>query len=303
MRAGTFLATVAALLLSATVVHANPIATRLLRVRQVYETTHVQLTYAVFSGEDLKTPTEVQRDGVVIGAEWVTLSGSFTANAGSGLTGMDAVQFCDCSVQLGEHAYEVTVPGGSYSFAATVDVVDNLQPPEDLGDPLDAGDVEDEEVWPWEIPEPTHIQGLDCPTICGDEPAEPDVDAGGATDDAVLDSGRPDHDDTPDAGGGDDVAIVDAGEAPDAGGGDDVAIVDAGEAPDLDGPSFPDTAGSLVDSGGGSGGSGSGGVTPAGTTPEEDEDSGCSVVDRRGVGASALLLMGALVLGMRRSRS
>ena len=150
MRAGLLLITLAALLLSATAALANPIASEVLRVRQVYETSHVQLTYAVHpGGDELKTPSEVQRDGVVIDAEWETMSGAYTTNTGSGLTGAEATQFCDCDLQLGRHEYKVTIPGGGYVFSASIDVVENHTPPDDSGDPLDAGDVEDEEIWPY----------------------------------------------------------------------------------------------------------------------------------------------------------
>lgn len=280
MRAGTFLFTLASLLLIATVAQANPMTTQVLRARQVYETHHVQITYGVDTGigEELKTPTEVQRDGVAISADWQLLTSSYTTNTGSGLAGVAATQFCDCAVPLGEHAYQITVPPNGSTLSTTVTVVDNLLPPDDSGDPLDAGSADAEEIWPWDIPEPTNIQGLDCVTACEDDtPPDQDLDVGAAGDD------------TPDAGTVEDAGAVDAGPAPDA-------------AASTDTPGLPDSVGALVDSGGGSGSSGSGGVQTT-NPPEEDEDAGCLVARRSGhtPWLTLSLCVGLMVLRRRKS--
>ncbi|PKN54424.1 MAG: hypothetical protein CVU56_26630 [Deltaproteobacteria bacterium HGW-Deltaproteobacteria-14] len=193
------------LLSSGGVAQANPIASQILRARQVPETRHVQLTYGHDSsaGGTLDTPTAVARDGASVDVTWVTLSGGYTANTGSGLTSVDATQACDCDVPVGVHDYLVTVSAMSGQIPVNVTVVAGLAaaPRRDL----DATDGDDADVFPWDIPEPTGIQGLDCVTVCGGGTAEPVVepleDAGPTADTA----------DTADGGGVAGTVETDAG--------------------------------------------------------------------------------------------
>jgi hypothetical protein len=170
---------------------ANPISMDVLRARQAPQTTHVQITYAVDSDTAPNTPSAITRDDQALSGSWTNTS-SFTANTGSGLKELKAVQLCDCDVPLGERLYKVTVMPAMGSqemeFQATVTVVDNL------GAPADAGVVGD--VHPWEIPEPNQIQGLDCSQECsggGDDGGTVSPDAAVVTPDAgpTADSASP----------------------------------------------------------------------------------------------------------------
>lgn len=140
---------------------ANPVAMEVLRTRQVPHSTHVQITYAV-DGQKPAVPQQTTRDGSPVGGDWTPMTADFTANTGSGLVSTQGIQLCDCSVPLGQHTYKVTVPnvynGNLAQMQSTVTVV------ADLGDPQDAGVAGD--VWPWDIPEPSQIQGLDCLAWC-----------------------------------------------------------------------------------------------------------------------------------------
>ncbi len=180
---------------------ANPIATEVLRIRQVPGTLHVQITYGydADAGGAPGEPSKTTRDGEGVALEWTEMDGRYTANTGSGLAGVDATQACDCDVVVGTHRYEVTV-GSDRVMMATVTVSQPgaTYPMEtDTYDQADAGD-EDVEVYPWEIPEPTEIQGLDCAVACagaGAEVAEelpvaePEQDAGPTSQGDASDSG------------------------------------------------------------------------------------------------------------------
>lgn len=168
---------------------ANPIALEVVRARQVPNTHHVQLTYGV-DGQTPVTPVSTTRDGSSLTLTWQS-SSSFTANTGSGLVSLAAVQTCDCDVPVGKHDYVVRVKsamgGSEMDYPTSVEVLQDLQVPKDAGVP--GGDM-----MPWDIPEPGEIQGLDCRTACtagGDGPivkdaAPPTPDAG-----AAADSGQP----------------------------------------------------------------------------------------------------------------
>ncbi|TNF32474.1 MAG: hypothetical protein EP329_10030 [Deltaproteobacteria bacterium] len=160
---------------------ANPIAVDVLRVRQVPTTRHVQITYGHDGsvGGTVPVPTTVERDGAKVDLVWVPMSGSFTANTGSGLIGVDATQTCDCDVPLGAHTYTVTLDGTTpMGGSVTVSEASAVPVEVDAGptdDDADAGDS-DVEVYPWEIPEPTALQGLDCAVVCAGSVVEPVVE-------------------------------------------------------------------------------------------------------------------------------
>jgi MYXO-CTERM domain-containing protein len=137
---------------------ANPIATEVLRLRQVPHTTHVQITYASID-DGAPEPASASRDGTALAVDWSSTTG-FTANTGSGLTQLAAWQACDCSVAAGQHEYAVTLDGSDQpGWTATMVVQENL------GSPPDAG-TSSTDLAPWDIPEPTEIQGLDCRARC-----------------------------------------------------------------------------------------------------------------------------------------
>jgi hypothetical protein len=156
----------AALLLPTTRTSANPISSDALRLRQVPTTRHVQITFGVDTAvETLRTPLEARRDGALLKGGWTTAKAGFTANTGSGLMTLDATQICDCDVGAGTHEYTLTLEREfqgkkqTYTRSAKITVEKNYNPALDAGTPK--GDVQ-----PWEIPEPSKIQGLDCKSAC-----------------------------------------------------------------------------------------------------------------------------------------
>jgi MYXO-CTERM domain-containing protein len=159
MRAGACIAVVGAAILLGATAWANPISMDVLRAKQLPSLTHVQLTYGL-DGKTPDTPTIVKRDDVVITGSW-TSTASYTANTGSGLKSLQATQLCDCNVSLGAHTYKVTVKNamgtGTVEQQTTLTVATTQPPPKDAG----PGDLS-----PWEIPEPTQMQGLDCAKAC-----------------------------------------------------------------------------------------------------------------------------------------
>jgi hypothetical protein len=173
---------------------ANPLATEVFRVRQVPQSRHVQVTYGIdpsMTSGELATPSQLTRDDAALTGEWVPAESLFSANTGSGLVGTKATQTCDCDVPAGEHSYaiQVTSPAGSdLTLEASLVVEEELPVAKDAGVP--AGDVN-----PWDIPEPSEIQGLDCVSWCA---SGPKADAPVTTHDAEVP--------TPDAG-----ASVEAG--------------------------------------------------------------------------------------------
>jgi MYXO-CTERM domain-containing protein len=180
---------------------ANPIATHVLRVRQVPSTLHVQVTFGAdtaFAGEDFKAPAETTRDGQAVEPDWIALGGGYTANTGSGLTSVSALQFCDCSVPEGEHSYSVKPPPHDYEMEASVTVEAGYEG-QPTTDPPDAqgSEATDVEVMPWDIPEPSAIQGLDCVAFCatpvGEDAGSAPVDAAPASDaqGGAVDEGAP----------------------------------------------------------------------------------------------------------------
>jgi hypothetical protein len=181
---------------------ANPIALEVVRARQVPGTHHVQITYGV-DGTKVQTPLSTSRDGTKLGLAWHGQTG-YTANTGSGLVSVNATQACDCDVPLGTHKYEVrftsAMDGKETSLTVTVNVLANLPTPADAGVP--AGDM-----MPWDIPEPSEIQGLNCTQTCKAAKSDgPVIDAGvpdAATTNPDVAITRPDAASTnPDAGTG-----------------------------------------------------------------------------------------------------
>lgn len=165
---------------------ANPMTDRVLRVQQVPQTHHVQVSYGVdTSVATFENPTSLHRDSTALSPTWTTTTG-FTANTGSGLATLSAAQWCDCNVPTGAHTYAVAVTG-SGTLQAELTVVASLAYPADAG-------VVSPDADPWDIPEPVDLQGLDCNTACGGT-GTPDagvVDAGSGTPDAGTDPPKDD---------------------------------------------------------------------------------------------------------------
>jgi MYXO-CTERM domain-containing protein len=186
---------------------ANPIASERLSFRQVPGTAHVQITWG-----HMEAPPEVAsitRNGAALAGDWILFSG-FVANTGSGLSDLEAMQFCDCDVPVGTQSYEVkgTTPWseGEQSRVGQVTVVAELGAPPDAGVPAT-------DLAPWDIPEPSQLQGRDCAATCGtvtEDAGTPEEDSGGAT---PGDMGADDPDSgqaaSPDAGAGADAAGID----------------------------------------------------------------------------------------------
>lgn len=145
---------------------ANPISVDAFRVRQMDKSLDVQATYGVDAGSGAATIKIISltRDGKVITpTSW--LAASYKANTGSGVRSLLASQHCDCGVSKGKHTYELKVQGvmGSgktTSYKVTVDVQD--------GGPMakDAGAGKGGDLAPWEIPEPSEVQGVNCTIQC-----------------------------------------------------------------------------------------------------------------------------------------
>ena len=143
---------------------ANPIAVEVVRARQVPRSTHVQVTYAVDRGfGPLTDPVAVKRDGQPLAATWVKNPSDFVTNTGSGLQKTLSTQLCDCAVAAGAHTYVVTITNrggmGTTDLMAAVTVAPGYSGPPDAGVPRDGG-------FPWDIPDPPELQGLDCAKQC-----------------------------------------------------------------------------------------------------------------------------------------
>ena len=157
---------------------ANPVEAVLSRARQVPHTSDVQVTIA-FAGAGIN-PTSVQRDGAPLSVAWADTS--FEVNGGSGVSAYLAKQFCDCSVSLGTHQYVI---GYSFSGSAATSVDSSVTVVADCPDPPDAGTWDGDAGQPWDQPDPTEMQGIDCTVACA-------IADGGATtvhDAAVVDDG------------------------------------------------------------------------------------------------------------------
>lgn len=161
---------------------ANPMSMNVLRVKAVPGTRHVQVTLAKSGGG---SAGEVKRDGVVITPTWTAMAG-YQANMGSGVSTVAADQFCDCQLPIGTHEYQVAAPeGGTLNGSVLVTGVAAapIMPPPDTDD-ADSGQSDaPADVMPWDEPEPTGLQGLDCAVACA---ATPPADT---TDDTTVADG------------------------------------------------------------------------------------------------------------------
>ncbi|MFZ4578995.1 MAG: MYXO-CTERM sorting domain-containing protein [Myxococcota bacterium] len=161
---------------------ANPMSMNVLRVKGVPGTRHVQVTLAKSGGG---SAGEVKRDGVVITPTWTTMSG-YQANMGSGVSNVAADQFCDCLLPIGLHEYQVAATEGGTlngSIVVTGVAAAPIMPPPN-NDDADSGQSDaPADVMPWDEPEPTGLQGLDCAVTCA---ATPPADT---TDDTTVTDG------------------------------------------------------------------------------------------------------------------
>lgn len=145
---------------------ANPISVDAFRVRQMEKSLDVQVTHGVDTGSGAFTIKIISltRDGnVITPTSW--LATSYKANTGSGVRSLSASQHCDCGVSKGKHTYELKVQGvmgsGKISnHSVTVEV--------QAGGPAakDAGSGKGGDLAPWEIPEPSEVQGANCTLQC-----------------------------------------------------------------------------------------------------------------------------------------
>lgn len=156
---------VATFALAATPALANPIMGDVLIARQTPHTHSVQITLGRDTAVgDLDEPTSVTRDGAPLEVDWVTMDDPYETNTGSGLTDVDATQFCDCDLAVGEHTWEVKLPNYNWAFTVTLEVVED-QPDYEEVDP-------GPDPYPWDIPDPVEMQGIDCAATCADGPVD-----------------------------------------------------------------------------------------------------------------------------------
>jgi len=139
---------------------ANPISAERLVVRQVPETTHVQITVAYdpqFAADS--AVVSATRDGSDLGGSWAAAAG-YETNMGSGVVAVAGYQYCDCNLALGSHAYNVTTSGeNGCSYDRTIEVVEDYELPEATGG-------QGGYMGGWEEPDPIEMQGIDCVTHC-----------------------------------------------------------------------------------------------------------------------------------------
>jgi hypothetical protein len=145
---------------------ANPIMGDVLIARQTPHTHHVQVTLCRDTAVgELEQPTAVTRDDDPLDPNWVEMDDSYETNTGSGLTDLDAMQFCDCDLEVGQHTWEVLLPGYDWVWSITLEVVED----QDDYEEIDPGPNPD----PWDIPDPAEMQGIDCAAAC-DGTTDPD---------------------------------------------------------------------------------------------------------------------------------
>ena len=163
---------VAGTTLLASTAMANPYATEVLRARLVTGP-HVQLTYgkssSYFPMKDPSTPTQVNTYGATKTA-WRSEPTYFNTKTGSGVVSLRSLQMCDCNVPDGQVlSYTISVPslqteGQTTKLSATT-----------AGRAAPSMRLPDGGLYPWDIPDPTDLQGLDCSKACAE--AQPGVDA------------------------------------------------------------------------------------------------------------------------------
>ena len=158
------------------VARANPIMAEGVMGVQVPETSHAQVSYYFSMDWGMSSePSAITRDGQALDLPF--LRDSVTVNGGSGLDSYDAMQICDCDLPPGTYAYRFIFPeGGDTPWVAeqdiTVTILAAAPPAPDDGPsrespPYDAGE---EEIMPWDIPEPPWPKGADCAAWCLEHP-------------------------------------------------------------------------------------------------------------------------------------
>ena len=249
----------------------NPISVDGAHAVQVPDTFHVQVTAYCMPDFGCAAPSAVRRDGEPVQAPWLGPT-TIDVNGGSGVSGYEANQVCDCDVAPGTHEYELVFEAGQEPFWGSKLTVVVTDPPPGPPEPPEPPDP-DADVFPWDEPEPPWPKGVDCAQWCQDDPpvgedagapvhpdsgTHPPVDAGGSqdvaapvdtvtpnVDSAISDSGAPLGQDAGEGAG-------DSGALP---GGQDTGLADVVGATDTG-------AGSAVASTGGS--SGGCAATPGG---------------------------------------
>ena len=151
---------------------ANPIATEVLRARAVAGP-HVQLTYGVDTGAmptGPATPSQVSSYGSAQ-TPW-TSAIEYRTNTGSGVIPVTAIQMCDCNVPNDTTLnYEITVEVAAGQTRTLVASVSTSERPDASTPPTDP----DAGVLPWDIPDPTEVQGIDCTAACAATPVTVDA--------------------------------------------------------------------------------------------------------------------------------
>jgi len=150
----------------------NPIATEVLRARAVAGP-HVQLTYGVDTGHTSSGPTTPSQVTTYGSAQtpW-SAPVQFRTNTGSGVVPVTAIQMCDCNVPNETTLrYEISVAISSNQTSTLVTTVSTPVRMDASPAPTDP----DAGVMPWDIPDPTEVQGIDCVEACA--AMQPGVDA------------------------------------------------------------------------------------------------------------------------------
>lgn len=148
---------------------ANPMATSVVRFKQMPGSTHVQVTYGVDAKiETLVTPLSIQRDGAALTSKWTPYS-PFSTNTGSGLRDVDATQLCDCHLSMGMHTYTLKLRHKMFGKITEDTRTVKFHVVQPSAAPKDAGPAS-ADLMPWSIPDPKGVQGLDCNTPCAKVP-------------------------------------------------------------------------------------------------------------------------------------
>ena len=145
-------------------IYANPMVLSSSNALQVPESFHVQVSY--LSEYETGWPSDLSRGGQQLSPTWMGPTG-ITINSGSGLVSFQAMQFCDCNLSPGTYEYEILFPEGVSADARTTFTVEVTDPPPATPtDPIVEDVSDDEEVFPWEIPEPPWPKGINCVQHC-----------------------------------------------------------------------------------------------------------------------------------------
>jgi hypothetical protein len=168
MRFFSFLTIIFSLLAIASSGSANPVSCDIFRARQVDGSQHVQITFGDQCDQEVSL-TGLFRDEYEMATDWQGYDG-FVANTGSGPSELTAKQMCDCDLSVGSHSYRlaVTYKSGNYmdfDFPIEIEIVAPQELADQEQDTEDAGPGDYDED-PWNEPEPTEIQGLNCIDAC-----------------------------------------------------------------------------------------------------------------------------------------